>query len=151
MILNSKTRSMLLCAFVAAAAIAGDEMAPKNCNCDNYWLSWSPTTGGIPRTCASLAIYAMIQQGKCMMSMDGLDSSCPTTYKCEIGNPSVAPAFSVSCVFTVKTRDANGNCTGEDIVYPYFNETCHVSSPAENPDSGCQTIARLPMSADSGT
>lgn len=139
---NASVRGIALCAFVAAAAIAGDEMAPKNCNCDNYWISWSPATGGIPRTCASLAIYQIVQQGKCMISMDGPDSSCPNTYKCEFGNPSVTSLPPVSCVFTTRIKDANGNCTGEQGVYAHYNESCQASSPTENPDSGCGGIAR---------
>lgn len=148
---KAKVSTLILCAFVAAAAIASDEMAPKNCNCDNYWISWSYATGGVPRTCASLSIYAINAAGKCMVSMDGDDSACPNTYKCEIGNPSVSNLPPVSCVFRVREKDANGNCVGPESVFVYFNETCQVSSPAENPDSGCNAIACLAISGDQGT
>jgi hypothetical protein len=148
---KARVSTLILCAFVAAAATASDEMAPKNCNCDNYWISWSPATGGIPRTCASLALYSMSQQDKCMVSMLGQDSSCPNTYKCESGNPSETHLPAVTCVFEVQNKDANGNCTGEIIIWTYINPNCFVSSPAENPDSGCDAIAYLAISGDRGT
>lgn len=132
--------SSLASVVIASAAIATDEMAPKNCNCDNFWISWVWGAGGIPRTCASLAIAQMSSQGKCMVEMDGEDTSCPTTYKCNVGNPTVVPLPPASCVFTARTKDANGNCTGETVVWVYQTENCQISSPMEDPDSGCLTV-----------